>query len=335
MASALSNAYLNIADAAKKLDPNGNIAPMVELLSKKNSFLEDISFRQGNMPTGHKFNGRMALPSPAWRKLNAGIPASKSQADTFEETCGMLEGLSKVDVALAELNGDAAAFRADEDNSFFSAFGIEVARALFYESTNTNPERLHGLDPRFGVTSGNVAAAQIIKADATASGSDQTSIWLVGWSPETVFGIFPKNSVAGFHSEDLGKQLVKDQGGTNEYVAYVTHHKWDVGLCVRDYRYVSRVCNIDTSAWKADLSAGADLPLSMQDAIAALYDTDSCDPVFYMNRAAFSMFNKQLMKKGTVNFLEYIERGGRRVPHFLGFPIRISDAITSTEPVLV
>lgn len=330
--ASLSTAFPNLVDLAKKSDPDGGVAKTVELLSKKNAFLEDIAFRPGNMPSGHKFSARVALPSPAWRKLNQGIAASKAQNDTYEETCGMLEGLSKVDVALAELNGNAAAFRMDEDNAFLSAFGIEIARALFYESTNTNPERLHGLTPRFDGT--GPSAAQVIKADATAAGSDQTSIWLVGWSPDTVYGIYPKNSVAGFQKEDLGKQIVKDTGGTNEFVAYVTHHKWSLGLCVQDYRYVARVGNIDTSAWKADLSAGADLSLSMQDAVAALYDTDSCSPVFYMNRAAFSMFNKQLMKKGTTNFLEYVERGGRRVPHFLGFPIRITDAITMTEAVI-
>lgn len=150
----------------------------------------------------------------------------------------------------------------------------------------------------------------------------------------TVYGIYPKNGVAGFKSEDLGKQLVKDSGGTNEFIAYVTHHKWSLGLCVQDWRYIARVCNIDTSAWKADLSAGANLALSMQDAIAAIFDLDSVQPVFYANRASFAMFNKQLTTKGSVNFLEYVERGGRLVPHFLGIPIRISDAIVSTEAVI-
>lgn len=338
MATALNAAFPTIVDLAKKSDPNGGIASVVELLAKKNSFLQDIAFRAGNLPTGHKFSARVALPSPTWRKLNQGIDASKGQVDTVEETCGMLEGLSKVDCALAELNGNAAAFRADEDNAFLTSFGLEVANALFYSSTAGGtlagyvggPEKIQGLAPRF--TGAAPAAAQLIKADAGAADADQTSIWLVGWSPDTVFGIYPKNSVAGFQSEDLGKQLVKD-ASNKEYTAYVTHHKWSLGLCVQDYRYVARVCNIDTSAWKADLSAGADLPNSMMDAVSALYDTESVSPVFYMNRAAFSMFNKQLAKK-TVNYLEYVERGGRLIPHFLGFPIRISDAITNTEAVI-
>ena len=340
--AALSALYPNIVDLAKKSDPNGGIAQTVELLAKKNAFMQDLAFKPGNLPTGHKFSARVALPSPTWRKLNQGIASSKGQVETYEESCGMLEGLSKVDVALAELNGNAAAFRKDEDDAFVSAFGLEVASALFYSSTAGGtlagfvggPEKIEGLAPRFDGTGS--AAGQLVKAVATgtASGADQTSIWLVGWSPSTVFGIYPKNSVAGFHSEDLGKQLVKDVGGTNEFLAYVTHHKWSLGLCVQDYRYVARIGNVDTSTWVETPTAGtADLPASMQDAIAAIHDSDACQPVFYMNRAAFAMFNKQLLKKSG-NFLEYIERGGRLVPHFLGIPIRISDAITSTEAVL-
>lgn len=327
MTTALSTAFPTIVDLAKKADPNGGIASMVELLAKKNAFLNDIAFKAGNLPTGHKFAARTALPSPTWRKINQGIAASKAQQDTIEESCGMLEGLSKVDVALADLNGNAAGFRADEDNAFFAAFGLEVARALFYETTGTNPERIQGLSVRFDGT--GQAANQLVRAEPLASvASTQTvnSVWLVGWSPETIYGIYPKNSVAGFKSEDLGKLLVKDSGGVNEFLAYVTHHKWSVGLAVQDYRYVSRLVNIDPARFKADASSGPDIPTAMQDQIAALFDTDTVMPVFYMNRATFAMFNKQLMKRSQ-NFLEYVEKGGRRVPHFLGFPIRISDAL--------
>lgn len=332
----LSTLFPTIIDLAKKTDPNGGIATVVELLAKKNAFLQDLAFKQGNLPTGHRFSARVALPSPSWRKLNQGIAASKGQVDTYEENCGMLEGLAKVDCALAELNGDAAAFRADEDNAFVSAFGLEVASALFYSSVNggTNngfvggPEKIHGLTPRFDVTSGNVASGQIIKAGGT--GSDQTSIWLVGWGPHTVYGIYPKSGTVGFKSEDLGKQIVKDSGGTNEYTAYVTHHKWSLGLAVEDYRYIARICNIDTGSWEAT-TPSPDIGLYMMDAIAAMFEMESVQPVMYCNRSTFSMFNKQLMNKKTTNFMEYVERGGTRIPHFLGIPIRISDAIVNTE----
>lgn len=331
--AAVGQLFPTLVDVAKKTAPDGGIISVLELLQKKNAFIEDLAWKEGNLPTGHKYSARVALPSPTWRKLNQGIATAKSQVDSFTETCGMLEGLSKVDCALADLNGNAPAFRMDEDNAFVQGFGLTVGDALFYSDVAANPERIQGLDKRFGYTSGNPASGQIIKGDSGATGANQTSIWLVGWSPSTVYGIYPKGSTAGFKSEDLGKLLVKDSGGTNEFLAYVSHHKWDLGLVCQDYRYVARICNIDLPRFKADASSGVDLVSSMTDAIAALYDVDSVNAVFYMNRWAFSAFNKQLQKK-QANLLEWVDRGGRRVPHFLGVPIRISDFIKSTEAVI-
>lgn len=331
---AIGALYPTLSDITKRLDPSGSIAPTAELLEKKNPILQDIAFVEGNLLTGHRYNSRTALPSLTWRKFNQGTASSKSQTDAAEETCGMLTGMSYVDCDLAALGGNAAAFRASEDNAFISAFGIEVATGLFYYSTAAAPERMNGLTPRFNSTAAsNPAAAQIIKADSGASGADQTSIWLIGHSPDTVFGIYPKGTMAGLKSEDLGKQLVRD-GSSNAYTAWTTKWVWNLGLCVRDYRYVVRIANIDTSAWRADLSGGADLVLSMMDAIAAMYDTTSVQPVFYMNRATFSMFNKQLVKKGTANLLEWIDRGGNRIASFMGIPIRVVDALTNTESVV-
>ena len=331
--AAIGSLYPTLTDVVKRTDPDESISQVAELLNKTNPILQDIAFKEGNLATGHRYTGRTALPPVGWRKFNAGVAAGKSGTEQYDETCGMLEGFSIIDEALANLNGNAAAFRADEDSAFMTALNIEVATGLFYHDTSTNPEKFLGLSPRLGATSGNAAAAQIIKADATASGADQTSIWLVGWSPQTVFGIFPKGSKGGLSSTDLGRQLITDGSG-NRYTAWVTKYSWQLGLCVRDWRYIVRICNIDTSAWKADLSAGADLVLSMLDAIAALFDLNSVQPVFYMNRACYSMLNKQLAKKATVNYLEYIERGGARIPAFMGIPIRIVDAITSTEAVV-
>lgn len=332
--AALASLYPTLVDITKRLDPNGSVSRVAELLSKYNPIITDIAWHEGNLPTGHRFTARTALPPVTWRKLNQGVAPSKSSADQYTETCGMLEGYSKIDAAVAAMNGNAAAFRADEDNAFLMAMNIEVVNALFYYSTSVNPERLQGFSPRLAATSGNVASAQIIKSDASASGANQTSIWLVGWSPDTVFGIYPQGSIGGLQSEDLGKQLVPDAGGTNFFTAWVTHYVWKLGLCVRDWRYLVRICNIDVTRWKADLSQGADLAMSMMDAIAALYSLQGIQPIFYMTRQAYSMLNKQLAKKATVNFLEYIERGGVRIPSFMGVPIRLTDGLTQTESVV-
>ena len=81
---------------------------------------------------------------------------------------------------------------------------------------------------------------QIVLSDIAASGSDQSSMWFVGWGPDTVYGIFPKGQRGGLEQEDLGKQLIFDSGGANKFTAWVTHYKWNVGICVSDARYLVR-----------------------------------------------------------------------------------------------
>jgi hypothetical protein len=325
--------YPTLVDVVKRTDPNGQLSRTAELLSKVNPIIQDVPMVEGNLPTGHRLTGRNLLPALGWRRYNGGIAPSKSGTEQYDETCGMLNGFSIVDCDLAKLNGNAAAFRADEDNAFLASANIEIATGIFYHNTATVAEKFLGLSPRFNATSGNPAAAQIIKADASASGADQTSVWLVGWSPQTVFGIYPKGQAGGLATEDQGKQRIVDASG-NVYMAWQTEIKWNFGVAVRDHRYVVRLCNVDTSAWKADLSAGADLVDGLIQMRAALWETDTVNPVYYMNRSAFSMLNRQLAKKATTNFLEWIGEGKGRIAVFLGIPIRIVDAITSTESVV-
>jgi hypothetical protein len=332
----LANTYPTLETVTKRLDPTGRISTIAEVLSKYNPILEDMTWVEGNLPTGHRYTSRTSLPSLTWRRLNQGVVPTKSGTEQADEVCGMLEGYSKVDVDLAQLNGNEQAFRMSEDTAFIANMNIQVASALFYASVASNPEQITGLSPRFNTYSSNTTPSknQIWLADASASGANQTSIWLVGWSPETVFGIYPKASIGGLQNEDLGRQLVLD-ASNRQFLAYTTRWQWKLGVCVRDYRFVSRVCNIDVTRWKEDLSQGADLAMRMMDAYRAIYNINVVNPVFYMNRDAYSMLNKQLVKR-QANWLEFIDGGPgkRRIPAFLGVPIKYVDAITSTESVV-
>lgn len=333
------NTFPTLVDVLKRLDPNGTIAQIANTLTKVNPILADMTWQEGNLPDGHKFTSTTALPSLTWRKYNQGVDPSKGTTDQHTETCGMLEGYSAVDTDLAKLNGNEAAYRASEDKLFVTSFDNTISTALFYASAVKNPEQFDGLSTRYATTTNNIAASggvtgtgQIIKADSAASGADQTSIWLVGYSPETVFGIYPKGSVGGLQHQDLGTQLWTDSN-SKRFTAYVSKWQWKLGLCVRDYRYLVRICNIDTSTWTADLSAGADIAMNMISAISQIFNIKLCRPVFYSSRAAFNMLAQQLVAR-QANWLQYIDEGGVLVPHFYGVPVRFCDALTITEAVV-
>jgi hypothetical protein len=111
----LSTGALTLADWAKRLDPDGQVPKVAELLSQTNEILEDAVFMEGNLPTGHRLTIRTGLPQVFYRMINQGVPTSKSLTAQIDEACGILEARSHIDVELAKLNGNTAAFRLSED----------------------------------------------------------------------------------------------------------------------------------------------------------------------------------------------------------------------------
>ena len=257
-ATAIGNTYLTLLDYAKRETPGGGIDEIIEVLAASNPIIADANVMEGNLPTGHRSTQRTTQPTGAWRLLNYGVAPSKSTTKQVDDTCGILEAYSKLDVDVASLGGNEAAFRASEDNAFIAGLNSTAATAIFYGNVKLNPEQMHGLAPRYNsLATTHEYADQII--DGKGAGTDNTSIWIITWGPQTCSLIYPKGSKAGLVSEDLGKQLVTDSGGTGLYTAWVTKFQWKLGLCLRDYRYVIRIANIDDSNLTASGATGADL----------------------------------------------------------------------------
>ena len=247
-----------LADVAKMTDPDGSIANIVELLSQTNEVLDTMTWIEGNLPTGHRTSVRTGLPAPTWRKIYGGVQPAKSTSVQVTDNCGMLEAYAEVDKALADLNGSTAAFRLQEDRAFIEGINQEFCQTLFYGNEGTEPEAFTGLAPRFNSTSAE-NGSNIIKLDSGASGADQSSIWLVVWGPQTIHGIYPKGGKAGLSVVDKGQVTVENiDGASGRAEMYRTHYKWDCGLSVRDWRYVVRIANVDTSALTKNAATGGD-----------------------------------------------------------------------------
>src|SRR5579859_3530558 len=140
---------LTYADWARRTDPDGKEAAIIELLSQTNEIMDDMLVQEGNLPTGHKTTVRTGLPTATWRLLNYGVPTSKSTTVQITDNCGMLETYSTIDKALADLNGNTAEFRLGEDKAFLEGMNQQMASTFVYGNTAVNPERFMGLAPRY------------------------------------------------------------------------------------------------------------------------------------------------------------------------------------------
>lgn len=326
----LSTTHPTLLDVAKRLDPNGQVDTIVELLSQTNEIIEDAVWLEGNLPTGHRTTVRTGLPTPTWRKLYGGVQPTKSTTAQVTENCGMLEAYAEVDKALADLNGNTAAFRLSEERAHIEGMNQEFTSTLFYGNEATEPEAFTGFAPRFNDQSA-ANGDNIITDAATPDSTDNSSLWLVVWGPNTAHMIYPKGSKAGLQITDKGQVTIENvDGNGGRMEAYRTHYRWDCGLSVRDWRYVVRV-NFDQEDLIASAASGPNLIDLMTQAIELIPSLGMGRPAFYMNRRCRSILRRQIVNKVASSSLTMDEVAGKKVVSFDGIPVRRVDALTNTE----
>lgn len=327
--AALATTHPTLLDVAKRTDPDGSVADIVEILNQTNPVLDDMVFIEGNLPTGHRSTIRTGLPEPTWRKLYGGVQPTKSTTAQITDSIGMLEAYAEVDKALADLNGNTAAFRLSEDMAHLEGMSQEMASTLFYGNEGTEPEAFTGLAARYNSLSAE-NKDNIIQSSGI-DGSDNASIWLVVWGPNTVHGIYPKGSKAGIQSTDKGIVTIESiDGAGGRMEAYRTHYRWDTGLVVRDWRYAVRV-QYDQEDLTMDGSSGPKLIELLMQAVERIPNLSAGRPVWYGNRRAITFLRGQIANKVAASTLTMEQVAGKHVVAFDGIPFRRVDALVNNE----
>lgn len=324
-----------LLDYGQAMDPNDRIARTIELLTQTNELLTDMVVLEANDGTNHKTSMRTGLPLVVWRQLYKGVPPSKSGRATVTDTTGMLEARAEIDLKLYQLYGNGPAFRASEQTAFLESMNQTMGETVIYGNASVQPERFTGLAARYSsLSAGN--AANII--DAGGTGADNTSVWLVCWGENTVHAITPEGLPAGLNHRDLGEMDAFDADG-NRFRALHDLWEWNMGLTLRDWRFVVRIANIDVSDLKAQTgtqapTAGTALIKLMMRALDLIPSPGLGRMAFYANRTVSSYLNVAAMDR-TQNVLA-IEAGQNQFRRsFLGTPMRRVDQILNTEARVV
>lgn len=329
----LADTHPTLLDLAKRTDPDGKIADIVEILNQTNEILMDMVWLEGNLTTGHRTTIRTGLPQPTWRKMYGGVQPTKSTTAQITDNTGMLEAYAEVDKALADLNGNTADFRLSEDRPHIEGMNEEIADTLFYGNEGTEPEAFTGLAPRFNDLSAENADNII---DGGGTGDDNASIWLAVWGPNSGHGITPKGSTAGLQMQDLGEVTIENvDGNGGRMQAYRSHYRWDAGLTVRDWRYFVRIANIDRSELTADASGGANLPNLMFEAYERVQSIANGRAAWYMDRGVVTKLRQQSAAAVKQSTLTVDQVGGVMVTSFNSVPIRRVDRLAVDEAQVV
>lgn len=350
-----TGAQLSLVDMARRTDPNGESAEIAELLSMADEIYDDLIWKEGNTNTGHVFTVRTSIPTGWWRYIGQGVPMARTTAAQGRINCGMIENNSTIDRKLIDMAGSSAdqrRARYQEDNGILEGMAQTVASQFFYGNQPTNPASFSGL---FAAYYNTVTAATSPVAanvfDGGGTGTANASVMLVGWSPQTIFGVFPKASKAGLEVTPLDNtELAYDSLG-NPYRAYITWFKQEAGLCVRDWRWGSRYCNLDVTNAGLGGPNASDLFATMSKMVLRLpkmargqsgvTETDARSeaglvvrPAFYTNRTVRGYMDIQAIRDRNV-LLGPRDYAGEPVTSFRLIPIRVVDKLLSTEARVV
>jgi len=338
--ASLSVTHPTLLDFTRELDPKGKIDKMVEIIAEENEVQMEMTWQEGNNTLGHRTTVLSGLPTPTWRKLYGGVQPTKGETIQVTETVGFMEAFAEVDKKLANLGGNAVAFRKSQDRKHILGMRQEFSNSLFNANEAVNPERFTGFGPRFNSLSAN-NAENIIVTDNTFGGVDidsgttpSHSMYLVGWSPDTVFGIFPSGSIAGLQRTDYGETVIESiDGAGGRMVGYRTHFSWDCGLCVADWRYVVRIqydqSELDAARTNVNLidlmSIAVDLPPSGGGAKFA----------WYGNRTAKNFLRRQIADRVSSSTLTMESVAGKPVMMFDGIPFRRVDSLSVADAATI
>jgi hypothetical protein len=237
---------ITFADWARRMDDDGKVATIINLLSQSNEVLKDMLVIEAN------------------------------QATSTRPPCARA---SERDLAPAELRR-----LADEEHDRPGGRQLRQPRDLQHDRQgHRGPERQHrrvppvgrpglprGHEPADGWACSSTATPRSTRSASWASrrattrddgdradrgerdrrrrhvGATNTSIWVWSGARTRWHGFFPKGKISGLQHRDLGEWTVYD-ANNNPYQAYRTHFKWELGLTVRDWRYAVRIANIDVT----------------------------------------------------------------------------------------
>ncbi len=131
----------------------------------------------------------------------------------------------------------------------------------------------------------------------------------------------------------------------NKYQVYRDHFKWEIGLCLRDWRYAVRVANIDvtqltgvSAANLINLIVRGLYRLPTAPSMATAIQTSDSPAVranmgrvsIYCNRIVRTYLDLQAMNKTNV-LLRLEEFGGKVITTFRGIAVRTCDAVLNNE----
>ena len=146
--------------------------------------------------------------------------------------------------------------------------------------------------------------------------------------------VFMDWNLGGLEQYEIFPETVRQYTGLtdkdgNTFYGYRSKYNWDMGLAIRDPRYVVRLANIDPENFD-----NTEFIRKMIQAYGQIHNVDHGPTYIFCNRKVETMMAILANEKSNVN-LRVDEWGGKKITHFWSSPIIRCDSILNTESQLV
>jgi hypothetical protein len=237
--------------ALSKLSKNGQIIRFGKVLTEKKPMMEDMPFVPSNEILSFSGVRETSIPTPQIIKVGDGWDASVVQWAAFSEVISMFKDRSVIPKDTLRIQPKKVTKRLTILDRHIEGFGQGVCNHIIHGSSVATPEKFDGFGVRYTTPDAtdptNPTNGSLGVYDMAGTGSDTTSIWMIQWSPEKVFGTYPVNDPhKGIQVDDMGLVYVTAENSKKRW-DYITELAWDLGLVVEDQRAVKRIRNIESS----------------------------------------------------------------------------------------
>lgn len=329
--------FLTLADFRKQLDPRGDVARVSKILDQSNELNQYAPNVEANGVFTHTETIEAGLPEVYYISINQGAPPSKAVTAQVTEGLSVLTGRSIVHRELVIDPKKRAAMRAYQADRTIAAMGQKDGSTSIYGNPKVDSKQYAGLAIRYA-TFAEANAQNIINGGGS---DDLTSIYLLGLHPETIFFLYPAGAskTMGIDRHDYGMRSIQDPNGSAGSYMDVYEETFALrrGLCVKNWRYGVRICNVDTGDLIA--TSGTQATSAATNIVRLMARAREKPPreggagvrwVWLMNKTVMTGLQLLAMEKQS-NVLT-IEQGvdSFRMRAF-GYPIACMDQILNTE----
>lgn len=332
----LDNTQYTLANAMTSTTPDGALLEVINTVEKENEIIGRLPWFAANKPFENLSARTTKVFEPSARVANEGAVEGVNDKEQVIDTLIHYETLIKPDELILRAINDAAQWYADEINFTAQGFSNAFADQIISGDSLDDPGKtIDGLAKRYN----NLPASATDKTDRNytvvsggGSGSDNTSIYLVGVGKKGVHGIYLKNGTSGLTINRKGRELVTASNG-GQYYAETTQMTWDVGLVATNYRAAGRICNIDVSDLSADASTGANLSNVMID-LQTKVKVMGLTPYWLVNDTIHIYFHQQASNKANAQIMWNKDDRGDMKLFFGGIQLIKMDSIGVAEATI-